>query len=65
MIDKEQSQAMYKSWIDEFIKLKKEYPGRAARWYAAKISELDIAEGRSLETIVKKITGENLNNYVE
>lgn len=64
MSNKEKNIAMYESWKDELIKLRKIYPNKAARWYAAQISEMDIAKGRSLETIVKKITGGERRNYV-
>ncbi len=47
------TQAMYESWRKAFRALKKRRPGMSDVWYSQQIAKLDIAEGRSAETIRK------------
>ena len=49
------TQAMYESWKKEYRKLKKAHPDMSDIWLARKIAKMDIAHGRSAETIRKKI----------
>ncbi|MEX0943207.1 MAG: hypothetical protein WD002_11765 [Pseudomonadales bacterium] len=52
---KQQTQAMYQDWLDAYAKLIKEHPNRPKTWYAHKIARLDIAKGKSSETIRKRL----------
>jgi hypothetical protein len=65
MTNKEQTQAMHKTWQDECARLKEKRPGMSARWCANQISKLDMAQGRTVETIIKKLTGDEWQRYVE
>jgi hypothetical protein len=48
-----ETQAMYQDWKDEYLRLIGQHPNKTDRWYAAKISKMDIAKGRDAETIRK------------
>ncbi|MEX0962939.1 MAG: hypothetical protein WDZ52_02705 [Pseudohongiellaceae bacterium] len=52
---KQQTQAMYQDWHDAYVKLIKQHPNRPKTWYAHKISRLEIAKGKSSETIRKRL----------
>jgi hypothetical protein len=45
----------YEAWNREYRKLKKTKPGMSKTWYAIKISRMDIADGKSSETIRKRL----------
>ena len=49
------TQDMYKAWKDKYRQLKKSDPTKSATWYASRIAKLDIAQGRSAETIRKNM----------
>lgn len=49
------TQAMYQDWNDEYIKLKKKHPDKKDTWCSMKISKLPIGQGRSSETIRKRM----------
>ena len=50
-----ETQAMYKDWNDEYLRLKEQHPTRTNGWYAFKIFEMDIAKDRDVETIRKNM----------
>lgn len=47
--------AMYGSWQKEYRALKKKHPNMSDAWYSRKIAKMDIANGRSDETIRKNM----------
>lgn len=47
--------AMYESWQKEYRALKKKHPYMSDAWYSGKIAKMDIANGRSAETIRKNM----------
>lgn len=49
------TQAMYESWQKEYRALKKKHPNKSGSWYSRKIAKMDIANGRSEETIRKNM----------
>lgn len=49
------TQAMYESWQKEFRALKKKHPNMSDSWYSLQIGKMEIANGRSAETIRKKM----------
>ncbi len=49
------TQAMYESWRKEYRALKKQHPNKSDSWYSRKIAKMDIANGRSDETIRKNM----------
>ncbi len=49
------TQAMYESWQKEYRELKKKHPNMSDTWYSGKIAKMDIAYGRSVETIRKNM----------
>lgn len=49
------TQAMYESWQKEYRALKKKHPNMSDAWYSGKIAKMDIAYGRSDETIRKNM----------
>ena len=51
------TQAMHEDWQKEYLRLKKEKPGRTKRRGAEKIAKMDIAQGRASETIRKNMEG--------
>lgn len=50
---KRATQEMYKSWQKAYRALKNRRPNRSDVWYAREIADLDIAAGRSADTIRK------------
>jgi hypothetical protein len=52
---KRKTQDRYARWENEYQKLKKEFPSKPDSWYAKKIERLDIADGRTHETIRKRM----------
>jgi hypothetical protein len=50
-----ETQKMYESWRKKYRQLKRSKHGRSDRWYAFKISKMDIARERNIETIRKKM----------
>jgi hypothetical protein len=51
-----ETQEMYESWRKKYRQLKRSKPGKSDRWYAFQIFKMDIADGRDIETIRKKMT---------
>lgn len=49
------TQAMYKNWNDEYLALQRSHPGKSDTWYSLQIAKLPIAQGKSSETIRKKM----------
>jgi len=49
--------ALYKRWQQEYRSLKQSSPNRTGVWYSQKISRMDIAKGKSPETIRKHMKG--------
>ena len=49
------TQAIYESWQKEYRALKRKYPNKSDSWYSRKIAKMDIANGRSDETIRKNM----------
>ena len=47
--------AMYESWQQEFRKLKKKRSNMSDTWYSQQIAKMEIAKGRSAETIRKNM----------
>lgn len=54
-LKKLQTQAMYKDWNDEYLRLKKEKSGRTDTWCSIQIAKMDIAQGKDSETIRKNM----------
>jgi len=54
---KQDTQAMYKSWQKEYRRLKKSRPEMTDVWHSQQITKLDIAKGRSPDTIRKQMKG--------
>jgi len=52
-IRKLETQSLYASWRKEYRALKQRRPGMSDVWYSQQISKMDIAEGKSAETIRK------------
>ena len=52
---KQNIQDMYQSWQQKYQKLKRKHRDKNDTWYAEQIAKLDIAKGRSAETIRKNI----------
>jgi len=52
---KANTQAMYKSWQDEYEKLKRRHPNKPKGWYAYLISKMDVAQGKSEATIKRNL----------
>jgi len=52
---KRETQALYDSWRNQYWKLKKKHPDKSDSWYANRISRMEIAQGRSTETIRKNM----------
>ena len=50
-----ETKAMHESWKKEFRARKKNHLGMSDTWYAIQISRMDIAKGRSAETIRKNM----------
>lgn len=50
------TQELHESWRRKYRQLKRSKPGKSDRWYALQISKMDIADGRDIETIRKKMT---------
>ncbi|MEO6815670.1 MAG: hypothetical protein ABI177_03135 [Edaphobacter sp.] len=50
------TQSMQEKWQKEYRRLKKSRPGHSDVWYSQRIAGMDIAEGRSAETIRKHMT---------
>ena len=50
------TQRMHESWRKKYRQLQRSKPGKPDSWYAFQISRMDIAQGRSMETIRKKMT---------
>ena len=46
---------MYESWQKEYRALKKKHPSMSDAWYSGKIAKMDVAYGRSVETIRKNM----------
>lgn len=49
------TQALHESWQKEYRALKRKYPNKSDSWYSRKIAKMDIANGRSDETIRKNM----------
>ena len=49
------TQAIYESWQKEYRALKRKYPNKSDSWYSRKIAKMDIANGRSDESIRKNM----------
>jgi hypothetical protein len=49
------TQAMYESWQKEYRALKKKHPNMSDVWYSQKIAKMEIAKGKSAETIRKNM----------
>jgi hypothetical protein len=49
------TQAMYESWRKEYRQLKKARKNMSNVWYSQQIAKLDIAQGRSADTIRKQM----------
>ena len=49
------TQAMYRSWQKEYMKLKKKNPDEPDTWYAMKIGKMPLSKGRELGTIRKNM----------
>ncbi|MDP3663734.1 MAG: hypothetical protein U1D41_12890 [Nitrosomonas sp.] len=49
------TQAMYESWQKEYRVLKKKHPNMSDSWYSQQIAKMEIANGRSAETIRKNM----------
>jgi len=49
------TEARYESWRKEYRSLKKKHPGKSDNWCAIQISRMEIADGRSSETIRKSM----------
>ena len=47
--------AKYQDWNDAYIKLKKSKPDMSDVWYSKKIAKMNISQGKSAGTIVKKM----------
>lgn len=47
--------AMHESWQKEYRVLKKQHPNKSDTWYSQKIAKMEIASGRSTETIRKNM----------
>lgn len=47
--------AMHESWQKEYRALKKKHPYMSDAWYSGKIAQMEIASGRSAETIRKNM----------
>ena len=47
------TQSRYKSWRKAYLALKKQHPGMSDKWYSQRIAKIDIAKGKSAETIRK------------
>jgi hypothetical protein len=52
---KQDTQAMYESWKKAYRNLRKKRPNISDVWYSQQIAKMDIAKGRSAETIRKRI----------
>jgi len=50
------TQAKQAKWQKEYRRLKRSRPGMSDVWYSQRIAEMDMAEGRSAETIRKHMT---------
>ena len=50
------TQRMHESWRKKYRQLQRGKPGKPDSWYAFQISRMDIAQGRSVETIRKIMT---------
>tara|TARA_R110002073_G_scaffold331785_1_gene516980 strand:- start:1490 stop:2296 length:807 start_codon:yes stop_codon:yes gene_type:complete len=55
-VRKLETQAMYKDWNDEYLRLKKQSPNKTKTSCAYKISKMDIAKDKSAGTIRKNLT---------
>jgi hypothetical protein len=49
------TQALHEGWQKEYRALKNRHPGMSDVWYSQRIGKMDIAKGRSAETIRKHI----------
>jgi hypothetical protein len=49
------TQAMYESWRKEYRTLRRKRPGMSDNWYAQQIVKMEIAKGRDVETIRKRM----------
>ncbi len=54
-IRKQNTKSMYENWQKTYRALKKRTPGMSDIWYSVKIEKMDIAQGRSADTIRKKM----------
>ena len=54
-VRKSNTQALHESWQKEFRKLKKKHPNMSDTWYSLQIAKMEIAKGRSAETIRKHL----------
>ena len=50
-----ETQEMHKGWAKAYREQKKQYPNRSDTWHAKKIAGMEIAQGRSSETIRKNM----------
>jgi hypothetical protein len=50
-----ETQARYRVWNDEYLKLKAEKPNHTDGWYSKQIAKMDIANGKDAETIRKNM----------
>ncbi len=54
---KRKTEAMYQDWRDAYLRLKRQHPDKNAKWIAAEIKELPIAQGMSATTIYRRMKG--------
>jgi hypothetical protein len=57
---KRKTEAMHEDWRETYRKLRHQYPNTASHpdtWVASKISKMDIAQGRSPQTIRRRMKG--------
>ncbi len=52
---KRDTQAMYKDWHTEYVKLKKSHPDKSNTWISKQIAKLEVGHGKSSETIRKNM----------